>query len=546
MQTIEHPKDAKAITHLRDSKYIVVLGSLMSGLGKGIVTASVARLLNDQGLKVTAIKFDGYLNIDCGTMNPYRHGEVFVLDDGTECDMDFGTYERFLNQGMSGTNSITGGKLFKLIIEKERTGKFLGRDVQFIPHLTDEIKSWVKGVGAGKDVVLVEVGGTVGDLENGYFIEAMRQLSSETREVTFIQLTYVPMISTGEYKTKPTQHATRLLQSMGVQPQIILVRADGCLPKDSKEKISQFCNIPLEAVYDDPDIESIYELPLMLEKQDFTAYLMKLMGMKKDGLNLVQWKSLVEKIKNPRHAVKIGIVGKYTKLHDAYVSIREAFIHAGAALDTKVEIEWIESEGFENDPESVSVLKDYDGILVPGGFGSRGIEGKINAIKYVRENKIPYFGICLGMQMMVVEYARNVCGLKGANSTEFDENTKSPVIDLLPEQRAIKDKGATMRLGAWKCELAKGTRAFEAYGKQSIEERHRHRYEVNNDYLETLEKSGIVLSSRSGHIVEMVEWKEPHGFGIGLQAHPEYKSRLEEPAPLFVAFVKAALERKKK
>ncbi len=536
----------------------------MSGLGKGIVTASVARLLKDQGLKVTAIKFDGYLNIDCGTMNPYRHGEVFVLDDGTECDMDFGTYERFLNQSMSGTNSITGGKLFKLIIEKERAGKFLGRDVQFIPHLTDEIKAWVKGVGAGKDVVLIEVGGTVGDLENGYFIEAMRQLSSETKEVTFVQLTYVPMISTGEYKTKPTQHATRLLQSMGVQPQIILVRADSPLPKESKEKISQFCNIPVEAVYDDPNIESIYELPLMLEKQDFTAYLMKLMGMKKDGLNQAKWKSLVEKIKNPRHAVKIGIVGKYTKLHDAYVSIKEAFIHAGAALDAKVEIEWIESEDFEDGKSpsfprkealgeekacvgknEVAKLKDYDGILVPGGFGSRGIEGKITAIKYAREHQIPYFGICLGMQMMVVEYARNVCGLKGANSTEFDEATKSPVIDLLPEQRAIKDKGATMRLGAWKCELAKGTRAFEAYGEQNIEERHRHRYEVNNDYLETLEKSGLVISGKSGHIVEMVEWKEPQGFGIGLQAHPEYKSRLEEPAPLFVAFIKAALEKKK-
>ncbi|MCX8197671.1 MAG: CTP synthase [Candidatus Micrarchaeota archaeon] len=532
---------------LKARKYIVVLGSLMSGLGKGILAASVAKLLQSRGLKISPIKFDGYLNVDCGTMNPFRHGEVFVLDDGTECDMDFGTYERFLNVDLSSKNSITGGKLFRNIIDKERKGGFLGRDVQIVPHLTDEIKNWIRKTGEEQDadVVIVEVGGTVGDLENGYFLEAVRQLASEEK-VVFIQLTFVPSLSEGELKTKPTQHANRLIQSMGIHPDFIVCRGNEPLSREARDKISMFCNVPPQNVLDDPALESIYELPQVLEKQGMTGLLLSALGAEAGEEDLKDWKALVERIKNPKKEIAVAITGKYTAVKDAYVSVKEALVHAGAQHSAKVNVRWVETSGIEDGQASAKeLLSGCDGIIVPGGFGSRGTEGKIACIKYARESKMPYLGLCYGMQMAVVEWARNVCGMDGANSTEINPDTKYPVIDFLPEQRGIKEKGATMRLGAWECRLKKGTKAYEAYGTEKISERHRHRYELNNAYRQKLEESGLVISGTSpdGEIVEIIEW--PDGFGIGTQAHPELKSRLERPAPLFAAFVKACLEKKK-
>ncbi len=532
------------------TKFIVVLGSIMSGLGKGIVTAALGKLLQARGYKVVPIKFDGYLNVDCGTMNPFRHGEVFVLDDGTEVDMDFGTYERFLNFSVSKSSSITGGKVFKTIIEKERRGDYLGRDVQFVPHLTDEIKHRVKAVGEEykADIVLIEVGGTVGDLENGYFLEAMRQLNFELppEDLIFIQLTYVPSLFKGEQKTKPTQHATKLLQSYGIQPQIILCREDEKLSKEARKKIGVYCNVRQEDVFDDPMVGTVYELPLILEKGDVYSSLAGAMSLdKKRKAELGKLKSIVGRITEPsKPIVTIGIVGKYTAVKDAYVSVKEALVHAAAANDCGLAIEWIEAGNLEKSEEAELTLAGLDGILVPGGYGKRGVEGKIRAIKYAREHNTPFLGLCLGMQLMVIEYARNVCGMKGANSTEFNRKTEYPVIMLLPEQEKISMMGGTNRLGAYDCVLKKGTKTHKAYGKDNISERHRHRYEVNPDFVEKLEKGGLVVSGthpKSG-IVEISEWKE--GFGIASQAHLELKSRLEEPAPVFKAFIEAALKKK--
>ena len=532
---------------LKSRKYIVVLGSLMSGLGKGIVTSSVGKLLQSKGLKASPIKFDGYLNVDCGTMNPFRHGEVFFLEDGTECDMDFGTYERFLNVDLSGKNSITGGKLFRNIIDKERKGGFLGRDVQIVPHLTDEIKSWVRKTGEEQDadVVIIEVGGTVGDLENGYFLEAMRQLAAEEK-VLFVQLTFVPSLSEGELKTKPTQHANRLIQSMGIHPNIVICRQDEPLTREAREKLSMFCNVPPGNVFDDPNIDTIYELPQLLEKQRMTELLLSELGIEEKGEDMKEWRALVEKIKGPRKEITVAITGKYTAVKDAYVSVKEALVHGGAHNSAKVNIKWVETSEIDDGKATAKeLLSGCDGIIVPGGYGSRGTEGKMACIKYARENGLPFLGLCYGLQMAVIEWARHKAGMEGANSTEIDEKTKYPVIDFLPEQRGIKDKGANQRLGAWPCKLKKGTKAYAAYGTEDISERHRHRYEVNNDFVKKLEESGLVISGTSpdGKIVEVIEW--PDGFGVGTQAHPELKSRLERPAPLFVAFVKACLDRKK-
>jgi CTP synthase len=533
---------------LKSRRYVVVLGSLMSGLGKGILTSSIGKLLQSKGMNVTPIKFDGYLNVDCGTMNPYRHGEVFVLDDGTECDMDFGTYERYLNIDLTGKNSITGGKLFRNIIEKERRGGFLGRDVQIVPHLTDEIKDWVRKAGeaADADVVIVEVGGTVGDLENGYFLEAMRQFANEEK-VTFIQLTYVPSLSEGEQKTKPTQHANKLILSMGIKPTMVVCRQQEPLTRDSREKIAMFCNVPESHVFDDPELETIYELPQILDKQGMTALLLSELGIDEKNEDLKEWRAVVEKIRNPGKEITVAITGKYTAVKDAYVSIKEALVHAGAANSAKVHIKWVETSDIETGKATAKeLLAGCDGVIVPGGFGSRGTEGKIACIKYARENKMPFLGLCYGLQMAVIEWAREKCSMEGANSTEIDPNTKYPVIDFLPEQRGIKDKGATMRLGAWECKVKKGTRAYDAYCKEDISERHRHRYEVNNAFVPKLVESGLVISGTSpdGNIVEMIEWPEGYGFGVGTQAHPELKSRVERPAPLFVAFVGACLKKK--
>jgi CTP synthase len=528
----------------KQTKFIIVTGSIMSGLGKGILTSSIAKLLEARGYNVVPIKFDGYLNVDCGTMNPFRHGEVFVLDDGTEVDLDFGTYERFLNKSLLGSSSITGGKLFQRIIERERKGEFLGRDVQFIPHLTDEIKMRVNEVGkqSGADIVLIEVGGTIGDLENGYFIEAMRQMKFEQDNMLIIQLTYVPSVSPGEQKTKPTQHATRILQSIGLQPEIIVAREQEKLSEDAKKKISIYCNVPEEAVFDDPMLPTVYDLPLVLEKQGIYGQIARRLKLdEKREPDLKEWEKRVSRTVRPKDKpLKIAIVGKYTAVKDAYISVKEGLVHGAASVNSGLEVGWIEASDLEKMFDVAQVLSGYDGILVPGGFGDRGVEGKIKAIQYARENKVPYLGLCLGLQLMVVEYARNVCKLDKANSSEFDKKTEHPVIDLLPEQHNVTKLGGTMRLGAFECALKKGTVAHKAYGQELISERHRHRYEVNPAYVQVLEDKGLVVSGthpKSG-IVEIVEWKG--SFGVATQAHIELKSRFEAPGPLFVEFMKAA------
>ncbi|MBD3397952.1 CTP synthase (glutamine hydrolyzing) [Candidatus Micrarchaeota archaeon] len=526
-------------------KYIVVLGTIMSGLGKGIVTASIARLLKTHGYKVAPLKFDGYLNIDCGTMNPFRHGEVFVLDDGGEVDMDFGTYERFLNTSLTKLSSITGGKIFQLLLEKERKGDYLGRDVQMVPHLTGEIIDRVKSLGGETkaDIVLIEVGGTVGDIENGYFIEAMRQMSRK-EDVLFIQLTYVPSLSPGEQKTKPTQHSNRLIQSLGIKPEIILCREQEPLSKEAREKIALFCDVPQENVFDDPIVETVYKLPQVLEKQKLYDAIAKRFHLRKTKVNIGIWNRMVRRITSPsKKKVQVGIIGKYTAVKDAYVSVKEAILHAAAANNVCADVCFVESTDIEK--KGTKLLNSLDAIIVPGGFGKRGIEGKIAAARYARKNKVPFLGLCLGMQMMVIEYARDVCGLEGANSEEIDKSTPYPVIALLPEQMRIEEKGGTMRLGSYPCVLGPESKSFSLYKKKLIHERHRHRYEVNPAFVEQLEQAGLVISGKSPKkgIVEMAEWKE--SFGIGTQAHPELKSRLEDPAPLFVGLIKAAIENNK-
>ncbi len=533
-------------------RYIVVAGSIMSGLGKGIVTSSLAKLLQARGYKAVPIKFDGYLNVDCGTMNPFRHGEVFVLDDGTEVDLDFGTYERFLNISLDNSSSITGGKLFQKIIEKERKGDYLGRDVQFVPHLTNEIKNWIKGVGKAHeaDVVLIEVGGTIGDLENGYFLEAMRQLNAEEEHVLFVQLSYVPSLSPGEQKTKPTQQATRLLQSLGIQPDIIICRQQEDLSAEPRKKLALYCNVREEAVFDDPNLGTIYELPLILEKQEIYDVISDKLGLDKGKKpDLTDWKKMVSHITDPANEqVSIAIVGKYTAVKDAYLSVKEALVHAAASINCGLSIGWIESTDIEK--QGTKLLERYNGILVPGGFGDRGIEGKISSINYAREHGVPYLGLCLGLQLMVVEYARSICKLDKANSTEFDKASPHPVIDILPEQKSITKMGGTLRLGNWECLLKKGTTAQKAYGSDKCNERHRHRYEVNPEYHDVLQQNGLVISgiypSKTGDIAEITEWPSKFGFGVATQAHIELKSRLEVPAPLFVEFIKAAQEFRKK
>ncbi|MEM3281757.1 MAG: CTP synthase [Candidatus Micrarchaeaceae archaeon] len=527
------------------TKFVVVLGSLMSGLGKGVVTSSILKMLSFYGYNALPIKFDGYLNYDCGTMNPYRHGEVFVLDDSGEVDMDFGTYERFLNKSMTTDQSITGGKLFSAIIQKERRGDFLGRDVQVIPHLTDYIIKSLEDLARKKkvDVLVIEVGGTVGDIENGYFIEAMRQLALNHR-VVFVNLTYTPKLSVvGEQKTKPTQLAFRSLMQAGIVPNFIVCRSEDKLDPSTAKKLALFTNLDMNRIIDDANEATIYETPINFMKQKFDKLLirdLKLEPRKLDTKKLNKWKNIVNMIKNPKDSVTVAIVGKYTNLRDSYASVKEAIIHAGAWNHVSVNIKWIESATLETS-RNMDALSDVDGIIVPGGFGRRGIEGKILAIKYAREQKVPYLGLCLGMQLMTIEYARNVCGLKGANSTEFSPRTKYNVIDLLPSQRGVKEKGGTMRLGAWKCRiLSKDSIAYRSYKKEIISERHRHRYELNNKYKRLLERNGLRITGTTldGKLVEITEW--PNQFGIGTQAHPELKSRPESPAPLFVSFIDAS------
>ncbi len=531
-------------------KFIVVTGGVFSSLGKGILTSSLGKLFQSRGYKVVPVKFDGYLNVDAGTMNPFRHGEVFVLDDGTECDMDLGNYERFLGIRMNWWNNITGGKIFSRIIEKERKGEYLGRDVQFVPHVTNEIKEWVVRVGEehNADIVIIEVGGTVGDIENGYFIEAMRQLRHEMgrENVIFVHLTYVPEPpSVGEQKTKPTQHSVRTLQSLGVQPDFVVARCEKELTKKARSKIALYSNVPEENVISDHNLGTIYQVPFLLEEQGLIGKMASLMGIENRQSRLLEWKRLVDNILYPDSEITIGIVGKYTSVRDAYASIKEALVHSGAWERARVNIKWVESTDFDDSDYTKfsKVLSDVNGIIVPGGFGSRGTEGKIKAIRYARESGIPFLGLCFGFQMAVVEFARNVCGMKNANSTEVDPDTPHPVIDILPDQKGIEKKGGTMRLGQYPAVLSEGSVVHSLYGEKIVYERHRHRYEVNPDYIDRLESCGLRFSGRSpdNRLMEFLEIPD-HNYFVATQAHPELKSGLEKPAPLFLGLVRASLE----
>jgi len=530
-----------------EGKYIIVTGGVLSGLGKGITTSSIGLLLKLQGYKVTAIKIDPYLNCDAGTMNPFQHGEVFVLEDGGEVDLDLGNYERFLDVNLSSDNNITTGKVYKSVIEKERRGDYLGKTVQIVPHITDEIREWIKRVAknSGADICLVEIGGTVGDIESMPFLEAVRQLHREVghENVVFLHTTLIPVIGVvGEQKTKPTQHSVKELRAIGIDPDIIIGRAKEPLDKNTKEKIALFCNVPVEGVISVPDVESIYEVPLLLERQGLTDFLMKRFRIEKRN-GLKEWEDFVNKVKNAKERVKIGIVGKYTDLSDSYISIVEAFHHAGAHLGTKVEIKWVEAEDLENG--DLSLLEELHGILVPGGFGMRGADGKINSIRYARENNIPFLGICFGFQLAVVEYGKNVLKLD-CSSTEIEPETEHPIITILPEQKGIENMGGTMRLGAYRIKIKEDTLAHRLYGETEISERHRHRYEVNPEYISELEKNGLIFSGISSDKIRMEIAEIPsHRFFIASQFHPEFKSRPLHPAPLFYGFVKASLEKMK-
>ena len=521
-------------------KYIVVTGGVLSGLGKGVTTASIGRILKDHGYSVIPIKIDGYVNVDPGTMNPYEHGEVFVLDDGSETDLDLGHYERFLNVNLTRESNITTGQIYKAVIEKERRGEYLGKTVQIIPHVTDEIKCRLKVFDGKADVVLIEVGGTIGDMENMIFIEALRQMSREpNNEFMFIHLSYVPTIISGEQKTKPTQHSVRELQSLGIQPDVIIGRCKTKLKKRTREKIALFCGVKPENVLSNPDVDDIYLLPSLFKKQNLANIIIKKLKLRHKMTYSFKWDTLVEKLHTYDKEVTIGIVGKYTGLEDAYISIKEAFKHAGAINSCRVNLKWIEAERIDE-----MCLGDCHGILVPGGFGPRGAEGKINAIKYARENNIPFLGICFGFQLAVVEFARNVCNLENANSTEVDPDTPHPVIDLIPEQRNISDKGGTMRLGSYPCRLRRDSLAYKLYKKDIIYERHRHRWEVNPKYVRVLEENGLIFSGiyEERNLMEILELPE-HPYFIASQFHPEFKSRLESPAPLFVGLVESASRR---
>ncbi len=532
-------------------KYVFVTGGVVSGLGKGITAASLGRLLKARGLRVTIQKFDPYINVDPGTMSPYQHGEVFVTDDGAETDLDLGHYERFIDENLSKNNNVTTGKIYWSVISKERKGDYLGGTVQVIPHITNEIKERIYRVGKSDhtDVVITEIGGTVGDIESLPFLEAIRQVSTEVgrEKVMYIHVTLVPYLSNSEEpKTKPTQHSTKELRSIGIQPDVIVCRSEKNLSKDLKDKIGLFCNIPGDWVIQNVDADILYEVPLLLEKEGLADIVCKRLGLTCSEPNLTEWQEMVKKQKTLKNTVKIALVGKYVELHDAYISVVESLKHGGIANDSDIKVEWVNSEHL-NEKNVKQHLQKVDGILVPGGFGDRGIEGKILATRYARENKIPFFGICLGMQMAVVEFARNVAGLTDAHSYEFDPETKYPVIDLMPDQRDIDEKGGTMRLGLYPCKVSENSRSAGIYKEGLIYERHRHRYEVSNEFRETLVKKGLIIAglSPSEKLVEMVELPD-HPWFIGVQFHPEFKSRPNRPHPLFRDFIRASLEYQKK
>lgn len=532
------------------TKYIFVTGGVVSSLGKGIVAASVGRVLKNRGLKVTLQKFDPYLNVDPGTMSPYQHGEVFVTEDGAETDLDLGHYERFIDVNLGQYSNVTAGRVYSSIIEKERRGDYLGGTVQVIPHVTNEIKSRVllAGESSDADVVITEIGGTTGDIESLPFLEAIRQIRSDLgrENVCYIHCTLLPYIkAAGEMKTKPTQQSVKELRGLGIQPDIIVVRNELALTDELRAKISLFCDIPKKNVIESRDVSNLYQLPLNLKAQKIDDIVLKHFNLTAKEADMEEWTSLVERVDNLKDEVRIALVGKYVELHDAYISVVESLKHAGYKHNSKVKIDWIQSEDITE--ENVhEYLKEADGILVPGGFGDRGVEGKITTIKYARENKVPFFGICLGMQLAAVEFARNVCGLTGAHSSELDPNTPYPIINLLPDQENVVEMGGTLRLGSYPCTLTEGSQAHKEYGEINITERHRHRYEFNNFYRERLTNKGLVLSgvSPDGRLVEIVELPE-HPWFVAGQFHPEFKSRPEKAHPLFAGFIKASLENKR-
>ena len=532
-------------------RYLFVTGGVMSGLGKGITTSSVAKLLQLSGLSVTCLKIDPYLNFDAGTMNPYTHGEVFVTDDGGETDMDLGNYERFLNVDMSKSNNITTGQIYKRVIDEERKGRFLGKSVQIIPHVTDEIKRRIRAVATESkvDVLVVECGGTVGDIESLPFLEAFRQMRMEEgpAKTMFLHVSLAPEISVvGEMKTKPTQHSVQEMRRIGIQPDIIVVRGSKPLPDDAKEKISLFTSVPPKSVVSDPNVESIYHVPRMLEREGIFAPIRAQLGLKSKP-KMRDWNAVASRFSEQKEAVNIAMVGKYASLADSYVSVNQALSHAAASNRVTSRISWIESEEMATEPARLEKLEGYDGVVLPQGFGSRGIEGKIAAANFARERGIPFLGLCYGFQLATVSFARHVLGLKGANTTEVNPDTVDPVIDLLPEQREVTDLGGTMRLGGHDIHLKKPSRAFEIYGKEKIRQRHRHRFELNQKYLSKLEGAGMKYTafSDNGRRAEILEL-EGHPFYLGTQYHPEYVSRPEMPEPIYVAFVAACAERAEK
>ena len=534
-----------------ERKYIFVTGGVVSGLGKGITAASIGRLLKSRGIKVTIQKFDPYLNIDPGTMNPCQHGEVFVTDDGLECDLDLGHYERFIDESLNRYSNITTGRIYMQVLNKERSGDFLGKTVQVIPHITNEIKDTVYKAGeiSQAQVIITEIGGTVGDIESQPFLEAIRQIKTEkgSENVMFVHVTLIPFLpKSEELKTKPTQHSCKELMGMGIIPDLIVTRTSYPLTQDIKEKISLFCNISSKNVIENLDADSIYDVPLMFEKQNVAQIVMNKLGLKETKNDLIEWHDLCKSNKKIDETVEIALVGKYVSLHDAYISIYEALNHAGVFNGVNVKIRWVDSEKIE-EKTSEKLLRGVDGVIVPGGFGNRGIEGIISAIKYARQNDIPLFGICLGMQLMVIEYFRNVIKKEDANSLEFDENTKTPVINIMEDQVNVTQKGATMRLGKYPCTLDIGTKSYDAYKENLIYERHRHRYEFNNDYRNMAIDNGLKIAgvSPDNRLVEIIEI-EKNKWAVGVQFHPELKSRPNRPHPLFKAFVHAVKSNKYK
>ncbi len=530
------------------TKYIFITGGVVSSLGKGIVAASLGRLFVSRGYKVSIQKFDPYINVDPGTMSPFQHGEVFVCDDGAETDLDLGHYERFIDTNLSQINNVTSGSVYQTVINKERKGEYLGATVQMIPHITGEIKSRLTKAAkySNPDILIAEIGGTIGDIESLPFIEAIRQFRTEVGfgNSMSIHVTLLPYLQTsGELKTKPSQHSVNVLRSYGIQPEMLVLRTSVPVGKHEKDKLALFCSVDKDSVIECKDMKSIYEVPLYLEKQGIVKQVSKVLGLKEKKPNLSQWEKMIENIKHPKREVTVALVGKYTELNDAYISVVESLKHAGFANSAKVNIKWIASEEIQTDEDVKSHLDDIQGIVVPGGFGVRGIEGKLRVIKYARENNIPYLGLCLGMQCAVIEFARNVAGLKNANSTEFDKNTQYKVVDLMEEQKNIAGYGATMRLGSYPCKISEGTLANKLYKKDLILERHRHRFEVNSEYKDILTKNGLVISGTSpdGLLAEIIEIPQ-NDFFIACQFHPEFKSRPQNPHPLFLGFMNASLK----